>query len=169
LDAFLRPSDLGKGWIDGLVVSAGDPALAGEFIELLRFLKANDLQTQVDTDGRHADLLGRILADGLADRVVMDVRGPASRYDNVGETEESMALAAKAPEYAFQTTLQAPGELGHLTVDEARETAGWIRNATGGDAHPYHLARQDQSLAQRKLILYLGAVKAVLPNAELQL
>jgi len=61
LDGFIGRSELSHGWMDGIHVSEGDPALADEVAEVLGFLKKNGLKVQFDTNGKHASVLQKLL------------------------------------------------------------------------------------------------------------
>jgi pyruvate formate lyase activating enzyme len=141
LDEFIGRSRLSKGWIDGLHISGGDLAMAREFITVLRFLKKSGLKLQLDTNGKNASLLAQLLAQGIGDRVIMDVRGPSALFDDLFgpdvdplEIPKSIALVAKFPEYEFQTTvapiIRSQGEtpeIRYLAPEEIGETAGSSR------------------------------------------
>ncbi len=166
LDGFIRRSDLSHGWIDGLYVSEGDPAQADAFISVLNFLKKNGLKIQLDTKGKNASVLEQLLERGLGDRIVMEVKGPASIYPTLldeaidsGEIEKSISLVAKFPEYEFYTTvsplIRQTGDkpkINYLKPEEIGETAKWIEEATGSKKHPYLLRRFDpQTCADERL------------------
>jgi len=159
LDAFLRPSDLGKGWIDGLVVSGGDPSLSEPFVALLKVLKANELQTQLDTDGRNADLLATILDEQLGDRVLMEVA--TSSDADATEVDRSLALVPQFPEHAFTTTL------AEADADAVGRTAERIKTVTGSSDHTYTL-KATAGISDRDLLACLDAAQAHLPQATME-
>jgi pyruvate-formate lyase-activating enzyme/glutaredoxin len=153
LDGFIGRSELPKGWVGGLHVSQGDPAALDELTAVLGFLKRNGLKLQLETDGRNAALLERLLEQGLGDRVVMDLKGPRSLYAamlgaeiDVEEVSRSMALVARFPEYRFETTVAPvprsggdPGSTRYLSPEEVAEAARWLKEATGSHRQPYVL------------------------------
>ena len=157
LDGFIGRSELSKGWVGGLHVSGGDPAALNEWVAVLGFLKTNGLKLQLDTDGRNAAVLERLLEHGLGDRVVMDLKGPRPLYGallgkeiDTQEVGRCMALVAKSPEYRFETTV-APvlrsgvnsESISYLTPEEIAETARWLKEATGSHRQPYVLRAFD--------------------------
>lgn len=164
LDGFIRRSELLHGWIDGLYVSGGDPAQADDFISVLDFLKKNGLKIKLDTNGKNASVLERLLERGLADRIVMEVKGPVGLYPTLlqetidsGEIERSISLVAKFPEYEFYTrvapVIRQPGEkpeISYLTPEEIGETAKMIEDATGSKKHPYELKTFDPDLSEEE-------------------
>lgn len=153
LDGFVGRSGLARGWVGGLHVSKGDPAAAADLVAVLGFLKKNGLKLQLDTDGRNAAVLERLLEQGIGDRVVMDLKGPKPLYGAIlgaaidtDEVERAMALVVRFPEYRFETTVGAapregedPGSARCLTPEEIAETAQWLKAATGSHRQPYVL------------------------------
>jgi pyruvate-formate lyase-activating enzyme len=153
LDGFIGRSELSKGWVGGLHVSGGHPAVADELVTVLEVLKNYGLKLQLDTDGRNASVLEALLDKGLGDRVVMDLKGPKGLYRTLLDAEvdptevsRTMALATRFREYHFETTV-APvpatgGDTGatrYLTPEEIAETARWLKETTGSHRQPYIL------------------------------
>jgi pyruvate formate lyase activating enzyme len=150
LDGFIGRSDLAKGWIDGLHVSGGDPAMADDLLAVLGFLKKSGLKLQLDTNGKNSFLLESLLELGLGDRAVMDLKGPQSLYRAMlgeeidpSEITRTMEVVAKFPEYRFETTVtpvrRESGSVSYLSPEEIEETARWLKRATGSQKQPYLL------------------------------
>ncbi|HWU37202.1 MAG TPA: hypothetical protein VN203_06085 [Candidatus Acidoferrum sp.] len=150
LDGFISRSNLSKGWIDGLRVSGGDPAMADDLAAVLGFMKKSGLKLQLDTNGKNAPLLNYLLERGLGDRVIMDLKGPQGLYRALlgeeidpAETASTMKLVMNFPEYRFETTVnpiqRERGSVGYLTPEEIEETARWLKEATGIHKQPYLL------------------------------
>jgi glutaredoxin len=153
LDGFIGRSDLSHGWMDGIHVSEGDPALAEDLVAVLSYIKKNGMNLQLDTDGRNASVLERLLSEKLGDRVMMEVKGPLSLYGRMlgreidpAELKKTIELITKFPEHQFRTTVgpvvRNEGELpetSYLTPDEVADTARLIQEATGSMKQPYVL------------------------------
>ena len=66
-----------KGWLDGVVITGGEPTLHGEeLVELIEQIRAMGLKTMIETNGTRPEMLGQLLRDGLLDCVAMDVKAP---------------------------------------------------------------------------------------------
>ena len=152
LDSFIGRSELSHGWMDGIHVSEADPALTDSLVRVLGYIRKNGINLQLDTDGRNAHVLDRLLAEKLGDRVVMEVKGPLSLYGRMlgreidaEEVKKSIALVTRFPEYQFRTTVRPVARkegdpaTGYLTPDEVAETAKLIQETTGSYKHPYVL------------------------------
>jgi pyruvate formate lyase activating enzyme len=171
LDGFIGRSALHGEWIDGFDISGGDPERVGDLLQVLAYVKRNGLKIQLTTDGRNADVLEAVLDANLADRVLMEVRGPAALYGALagapldeGELTQSIALTARAPEYRFHTTVaplvREDGTADHLTPAEIGETAKLIEAATGSKKHPYQLKGCDPKTASREALKSLEPLPA---------
>jgi len=153
LDGFIGRSELSHGWMDGIHVSEGDPSLADDLITVLSYIKKNGLNLQLDTDGRNASVLEKLLEHKLGDRVLMEVKGPLTLYADIltkevdpEEIKSTMRLVSKFPEYRFQTTVgpvvrqkEGAQAIRYLTPDEIGETARLIQETTGSNKQPYLL------------------------------
>lgn len=130
-------------FLDGLVVTGGEPTLHRDLPLLLREVKELGLRVKLDTNGTRPAVLRSLLGDGLVDYVALDVKAPFARYpeftgllplphvasesvpDVVTLVRESVALVReRAPDYEFRTTV-APG----LAPDDLFSIAHGIRGA----------------------------------------
>ncbi|TGE32943.1 hypothetical protein [Desulfosporosinus sp. Sb-LF] len=151
LDGFFCVGTLHKEWVDGIHPCSGNLEYAEEFLEVLRYLKGNAMKLQVETSGRNSHVLNQIFVEGLADRVIMNVVGPATIYSkivgkpvDVSDIQKSIALVAQFPSYQYQTTvvpvIRQEGdmpEISYLTPGEIAETAKFIEEGTGSKKNPY--------------------------------
>ncbi|ABO48912.1 hypothetical protein Dred_0364 [Desulforamulus reducens MI-1] len=151
LDGFFGVGTLHKEWVDGIYVSAGNPKYVTEFMEVLRYLKGNNMKLQLETNGLNSNILQQVLDEGLADVVIMNVLGPRELYSRIlgqevdmNEVEKTIPTVTKFPEYRFQTTVvpvirqeSEPNEISFLTAKEIGETAKLIADGTGSMKNPY--------------------------------
>ena len=120
-ETILRHIEQKGRWLDGIVVTGGEPTIhedLPDFLAELRQMKtAKSLPLKLDTNGMNPDSVERILADNLADVFAVDVKGPFALYpaltgNAVDEAyarhslERIFAMAAAHPErFYFRTTL----------------------------------------------------------------
>jgi glutaredoxin/pyruvate-formate lyase-activating enzyme len=176
LNGFFKPGVLHGQWLDGIDISAGDPAAGEPLVEVLHYLKRQGFKLQIVTNGVHANLLQNVLERKLADRVIMEVIGPFELYDLLleqpvdhREIEKSMALVATCDEYRFVTPIAPvvreagdPGKISYITPEEVAAAAHLIQTATGDKGQPYWLRPFDPELADDQR---LKTVEALAPNA----
>ncbi|HEX7320194.1 MAG TPA: anaerobic ribonucleoside-triphosphate reductase activating protein [bacterium] len=66
-----------RKWIDGVVLSGGEPLAYGEqAVAFMRALKTTGTALKLDTHGYHNERLQTIVQEGLVDYVAMDIKAP---------------------------------------------------------------------------------------------
>ena len=123
-----------KDWVNGVVITGGEPTMVDNLVELIRFFKKFGFAVKLDTNGSNPDLLAECLP--LVDYVAMDVKTGGSGYSelagfpDLGKIEASIELIkTEAKDYEFRTTVIAPfhtneqmDEVGKL-IDGAKRYA----------------------------------------------
>lgn len=69
----LRPL---RGWVDGVVVSGGEPTLAPRLADLLAHVRAQGYAVKLDTNGSRPEVLSALIDRGLVQAVEMDLKAP---------------------------------------------------------------------------------------------
>ncbi|MDD4032707.1 MAG: anaerobic ribonucleoside-triphosphate reductase activating protein [Bacteroidales bacterium] len=62
------------GWLDGVVVTGGEPTIHNDLPEFLKTLKDIGYRVKLDTNGSHPSMLKHILKEKLADYIAMDIK-----------------------------------------------------------------------------------------------
>jgi len=150
LSGFIGRNQLHGEWIDGFNISAGDPGRVDDLITVLQHLKKSSLKIQATCHGANPAVLEKLLNQGLVDRLLMEVKGPAALYGQLTGTPleadalaKSIELAVQFPEFGIFTTI-APvkrndGSINFLTAEEVGLTAELIKTACGNNKIPYLL------------------------------
>lgn len=104
-----------RGWIDGVVITGGEPTLQDGLPELAEKIKAMGLLVKLDTNGSHPEVVRQLKADHLVDYVAMDLKAPldAEHYARVAGVpcdtaalEETIAiLRTNGLDHEFRTTV----------------------------------------------------------------
>jgi len=104
-----------RGWIDGVVVTGGEPTAAPDLIDLLEALAARGIAVKLDTNGTSPGLLDRVLADGLVQFVALDLKTVPERYGEIGPSGAGDAVLASigvirrsGVAHEFRTTVYPP-------------------------------------------------------------
>ncbi|CAB1058148.1 hypothetical protein D1BOALGB6SA_2904 [Olavius sp. associated proteobacterium Delta 1] len=157
LNGFFKHGLLHGQWVDGIHISGGDPAHSEEFLNVLLYLKQQRLKLQIETNGVNAPLLEQVLERGLAERVIMEVKGPLELYDSLlqspvdpEEIKRSIARVSQCGDYYFYTTI-APiirqhddlEQGSYITPPEIAAAAHLINMAAGDNQQPYRLKAFD--------------------------
>jgi pyruvate formate lyase activating enzyme len=67
-------------WLDGVVISGGEPCLNPELPHLIDEFRNLGLKIKIDTNGSRPELLKQIIRDGLVDYVAMDFKAPLNEF-----------------------------------------------------------------------------------------
>lgn len=101
-----------RAWLDGVVVTGGEPTFDPALDELLSALHAERIPVKLDTNGTAPSKLEAILAEGLVDFVALDVKSMPERYDRVTGVAGTWSLVersirtiiASGVDHEFRTT-----------------------------------------------------------------
>lgn len=80
LEQILGELEQRRNFIDGVVVSGGEPTLDPELRPILSEVKKLDLEVKLDTNGLLPDCLESLITDGLVDYVALDLKTAPHRY-----------------------------------------------------------------------------------------
>ncbi|MGA1824685.1 MAG: anaerobic ribonucleoside-triphosphate reductase activating protein [bacterium] len=64
------------GWIDGVVITGGEPTLDAQLIPLITKIREMDLLVKLDTNGSNPDILEGIIKKKLVTYIAMDLKAP---------------------------------------------------------------------------------------------
>jgi len=129
-------------FLDGLVITGGEPTLQSDLVPFIERVKRLGLLVKLDTNGTRPEILEALLEARLLDYVAMDLKGPATRYDElagvpveIDTINQAICLIIdRAPDYEFRTTV-APT----LTADDLEQAAAWIAGAKRYVLQPFVL------------------------------
>ena len=146
-----------RDWLDGVVITGGEPTLDPGLFALLDEIAALCLPVKLDTNGTRPHALQQLLESGLVAAVSMDIKTTPERYSEVSAgddvwpaVEESMhVLRGSGVPHELRTTaypgLVAPDDLpaiactiaggDHYTIQQFRPRRTYDRCA--GQTHPY--------------------------------
>lgn len=112
----LRDLELRRGFVDGVVITGGEPTLQPDLLEFLADIRDLGLAIKLDTNGYRPDVLQKCLEQQLVDYVAMDIKSSFAKYEraagvplDVGRLQRSIELILNSKvEYEFRTTV-VPG------------------------------------------------------------
>jgi hypothetical protein len=183
LEPCVGTSGMMHGWISGLNVSACPRGQEENFLALLRLLARGGLSVFLDSDGRRADLLEKILAEGLVARLALDILGPAELYPAIAggpltpeDLNRSIALTRACKDHLIRLLI-APfagpaGDATRITPDQAGEAARMVLDACSDRMIPFVIetapAGQLPPLTDQDLLPYRSKVRGTLVKAEIR-
>ena len=105
-----------RHFLDGVVISGGEPTLQGDLIPLCRRIKEMGYPVKLDTNGSRPKVLASLLEEGLVDYLAMDIKtdpfcyAPTIRkhFDPSALLTSIRLIMEQAPDYEFRTTCVSP-------------------------------------------------------------
>jgi pyruvate formate lyase activating enzyme len=102
-----------KKYIDGVVISGGEPTIHPELIPLIQEIKKLGYAIKLDTNGSNPEVLRKLINDRQIDYIAMDIKGPLSEYAKISNSdiivkdiETSINLIKSSDiDYEFRTTI----------------------------------------------------------------
>ncbi len=100
------------GFLEGIVLSGGEPTLHPSLPELLAWIRDLGYATAIHTNGYFPDMIRLLLKKELVDYVAMDIKAPPRAYDLITKVKNSCISVARSieiittsgVEYEFRTT-----------------------------------------------------------------
>jgi pyruvate formate lyase activating enzyme len=108
--------DQRRGFLDGVVVSGGEPTLQPDLADLCRKIKTLGLPVKLDTNGSRPLVLQHLIEAGLVDYIAMDLKTDPVLYRSFIKPDcrpdsivDSIALIMESGvDYEFRTTCVKP-------------------------------------------------------------
>ncbi len=105
-----------RSWLEGVVISGGEPTLHADLPDLCRRIKDLGYPVKLDTNGSRPQMLKALVGAGLVDYLAMDIKTEPERYpEGVAQPGDSAALLASLQiimdsgvDYEFRTTCARP-------------------------------------------------------------
>lgn len=146
-------------FLDGVVISGGEPTLQPNLEEFIRKVKRLGYPVKLDTNGTRPRLLKKLIENKLVDYVAMDIKAPLHRYAEICgvdiptcDIEESINILMSAGcDYEFRTTF-----VPELEKEDIVEIAKMIRGARRYVLQQFRLPPQESLSAHHK-----GSIKDI--------
>lgn len=85
-----------RGWLDGVVVTGGEPTLQKDLPDFLERVQALGLRVKLDTNGTHPEVLSELFRKKLVNFVALDVKHFVTREDYARVTPTITAAETEA-------------------------------------------------------------------------
>lgn len=117
------------GRLEGVVITGGEPTLHPDLPYFIKRIKDIGYLVKLDSNGTNPDMLEQLIRDKLIDYIAMDIKAPASRYEDVVgvsldykniEKSAKIIMSSGLP-YEFRTTV-VPGLLAEEDFEEMGRT-----------------------------------------------
>ena len=103
-------------WLDGLVVTGGEPTLTPGLPAFAAELAALGLPVKIDTNGLRPDVMAEVFARYPEARFSVDVKAPAAKYPRVTGGAVDAATAGSCLAAVFALAGEHPGRIAFRTT-----------------------------------------------------
>ncbi|MDR0651323.1 MAG: anaerobic ribonucleoside-triphosphate reductase activating protein [Candidatus Peribacteria bacterium] len=79
--AFFNFLESRKGFLEGVSICGGEPTLQSDLYQFAQHIKQRGFKVKLDTNGREASLIKKMVNDGILDYVAVDMKAPFEKYD----------------------------------------------------------------------------------------
>jgi len=180
IEAVLKKLSARKDWIDGVVLTGGEPLLdPKELRSVIDKIRKHDFKIKIDTNGSAPGLLRELVSNRLVDYVAMDIKASLDdRYEKAAGVgvdpdkirESVRILQSGEGEYEFRTTL-VPGiidETGLRKIgEEIRGAKKWFLQVFVSENAPPGGYRE-QKFAAAEIERLLAIAREFLPETQLR-
>ncbi|MEW6481442.1 MAG: anaerobic ribonucleoside-triphosphate reductase activating protein [bacterium] len=119
-----------KGFIDGVVITGGEPTIQDGLLDFCKRLKSNSLLVKLDTNGYLPDVLRGLIENKAIDYIALDIKSTFSSYNNacgidvdISKIKESLEILKNSNiDYEIRTT----GVPSLIDEEVIREIASYI-------------------------------------------
>jgi len=103
-----------REFLDGVVITGGEPTIHHDLPELIKRMKALGMKVKLDTNGTNPEMLKDLIDAGLLDFVAMDLKAPMDEsYDDLAGTKVDLEkikrsiniIMGSGIDYEFRTTM----------------------------------------------------------------
>lgn len=106
-----------KKWLDGVVITGGEPTLHIGLIDFIKAIKELGLCVKLDTNGTNPSIVQKVIDEKLVDYIAMDIKNSLDKYNtttssnvNTEKIRESAKIIMDAGskeliDYEFRTTI----------------------------------------------------------------
>ncbi len=130
-EELLKKLNKRKNFIDGIVISGGEPTIQPGLSAFMKKVKEVGLLVKIDTNGSKPDVIEHLIKEKIVDYIAMDIKTSRKKYIEIlqaekwlSEIEKSIEILTKSDvEYEFRTTL-VPKIIDIDDVDDISELIG---------------------------------------------
>jgi len=153
------------GYIEGIVLSGGEPTIHSTLPSLLEYIRSLGYATALHTNGYYPDMLFLLLKKKLVDYVAMDIKGPPREYDRITGVRKTCNAVSRSVEiilssgvdYEFRTTW-------HPLILSEKELVDTIHAVYSAGVKKYYIQRFRSQGVEDSALVQAGNIE-VIPEA----
>ena len=121
-----------KGFLDGVVVSGGEPTLQSDLVEFVEKIKKMGFLVKLDTNGTNPEVVKTLFDRHLVDYIAMDIKAPLEKYEDITKVKIDLdkikasieLIMNSGIDYEFRTTFSPD-----LSVEDIEKIGKLIEGA----------------------------------------
>lgn len=169
-----------KKFLDGVVISGGEPTLQPDLKDVVLKLKQMNFKVKLDTNGTNPNILQELLDENLLDYVAMDIKTSLKNYNKIAsapknfdnEIKKSIQILKNSKvEYEFRTTFSPD-----ISISDIQEIANLAKGARNFYLQKYIAENVVICNPNMALILHskkvyndaLNILKETIPNSKIR-
>lgn len=118
------------GFLDGVVVSGGEPTLQTDLIEFIKRIRELGYIVKLDTNGTNFNVVEKIIKEKLVEYIAMDIKAPIEKYKEVTGVSVDTDCILKIVDliknsgidYEFRTTVVKE----QLSIEDLKSIANFL-------------------------------------------
>ncbi|MBD3310267.1 anaerobic ribonucleoside-triphosphate reductase activating protein [Candidatus Woesearchaeota archaeon] len=122
-----------KNWLDGVVITGGEPTMHKGLPELISRIKKLGYLVKLDSNGTNPEMLKELLDRKLLDYIAMDFKSSLERYDEVTAVKVDKEKIKKSVELIKQSGIdhefRATVLPDFFDTEEAKKISEWLKGA----------------------------------------
>jgi len=121
-----------KNFLEGLVITGGEPTLHKGIGDFMRKVKALGLSVKLDTNGVRPDMVAGFIQEGIVDYIAMDLKHVWEKYNTIAKTKKEEDLENVQKTFTLLQTSGIPHEFrttvlpGFHTEEDFCTMAGYL-------------------------------------------
>ncbi|MDI6799230.1 MAG: anaerobic ribonucleoside-triphosphate reductase activating protein [Actinomycetota bacterium] len=94
-----------KNWLDGIVITGGEPSINHELGELISLFKAIGYPVKLDTNGTRPRALSRLIKEDLISYFALDIKTSFEKYDLLGASKKDAGAVLESIDLIIESGL----------------------------------------------------------------
>ncbi len=185
IDEILKKVAVKKKWIDGIVLTGGEPLIFYEnVIEITKKIRKNNLLVKLDTNGSYPEELESLIKLHLIDYVAMDIKAPLDENyyiatgtnkkanpELIEKIEKSIKILMSSNlDYEFRTTC-VPGLIDETGIRKIGEKIKGAKRWVLQRFIPFNAYQRKfrhKTFDAKQLNEFLHIVRSIIPDSKLR-
>ncbi|MEM7821490.1 MAG: anaerobic ribonucleoside-triphosphate reductase activating protein [Candidatus Aenigmatarchaeota archaeon] len=112
-DEIFEHLKLNKDWIEGVVLTGGEPCIHQDLPAFIKKIKELGFLVKLDTNGTNPKMLKELIEEKTIDYIAMDIKAPLEKYEDVARVKVNKEdikksidiIRSSGIDYEFRTTV----------------------------------------------------------------